>query len=361
MGKFEHIGQAAGRRGEDTMRFNDFELGPASGPVASGRAGAEGHAPVVTLIRAVPRTPKPDDGRLKARFKRALGIARVAAAALAAVLLVGSYPAMMVMAHEIDSSPTSVAMTPASDGVLEHVRQLVEREADGKGWAGDVPVWHPAARLTAMPAWQEGLAEALADVLATQSALLSGGAETDRELMMASRLLRVREEGRMEARLLGASEALSRHTAQQAQSGTAAPDVLRSLEAHTDLILSWASTSGAAIDAVTSDTDTLLARREAIRAFSAARARAQAARAVLAGLRDNAVLQGGLQPAQSMALDEAIAAWGRVAESAPLVVTNGEAGRLPGSDLMSLGYLTAKAARITQSLRDLAGPVEAPR
>jgi hypothetical protein len=318
---------------------------------APGRSSSATAEPVVTVIRAVPRAPKTGESRFKAALTRALRVTRLVLALIFAILLVGTYPVLTVMSHRIDHAPVMLTAGEDSSGVLERVRVLMAREADGPGWAADRPVWHPAARLSAMPAWQETLAEALSDVLVLEAGMSAVNAEPDRDLMMASRLMRVRDDGSMEARLLGAKEALTRHAAREAEGGATKAGTPERLDAHLEMIGAWAGLSGVALASASADADSLLARREAIAAFTAARARAQVARTVLAGLREDGARDGSLSAERLAVLDAVIASWGRVAEASPLLIVNGRVGTFPGSDLLGLGYLNTLAADATLAAR----------
>ena len=79
------------------------------------------------------------------------------------LLLIFGYPASVLAAHNINDRDvilSSDAWVSESAGI---VSTLVSREANTNGWAQDRDAWHPQARLTALPAWQEGIIEASSD------------------------------------------------------------------------------------------------------------------------------------------------------------------------------------------------------
>ena len=119
------------------------------------------------------------------RFKTMLKVSIIAT-------VVGAYPAAIVASHHIDDSP--IALTEQDGWSVPHAGYavtLIARELEGRGWSGDKANWHPQSRLTAMPAWQEAMANALAEHTELMSMLGAEDGVPDPDLAAAARLLPV--------------------------------------------------------------------------------------------------------------------------------------------------------------------------
>jgi|GEM_PF-251896 len=342
------------------MRYRDEH------PVDFDSQADDGQA--ITLIRTVYRTS--DEQRAPGAFERGLmrtwrGV-KIAAVGTALVVAAGAYPAFMINAHQLDDSlPVIESGSTAWHSPAAGMMSLaLARETDGSGWINDHAGWRPEARLTALPAWQAGLSESLGEVARVRAEKAEYEGAPDRDLMMASRLLAVREDGRMGARLTAAIEALARYDGRLAQGLALRPAGAEVALAELDLLDSWSVTGRDALRTAIGDPDGLLGSSDAVAALYNMRGQAQAASIVLAGLAadDPALMTRG---DVATALEKSLAAWREVAEMSPLFVGNAKPGAVfPGNDLMSMAFLVDEARSSTLALRvaiETAAPVEAPK
>lgn len=322
----------------------------------------------ITLIRTVYRTG--DEERAPGAFERGLmkvwrGV-KITAISLAVIAAAGAYPAFMIKAHQLDDSLPLIdadasAWHSPSTGMMS---LALARETDGSGWINDHADWRPEARLTALPAWQAGLSESLGEVARVRAENAEYEGAPDRDLMMASRLLAVREDGRMGARLTAAIEALARYDGRLAQDLAVRAEGAAAALVQIDLLDNWAVTGRDSLRAAIADPDGLLGSTDAVMALYNMRGRAQAASIVLAGLAadDPALMANGNVAA---GLERSLAAWREVAEMSPLFVGNAKPGAVfPGNDLMSMAFLVDEARASTLALRvaiETSAPTEAPK
>ena len=334
-------------------------------PVDFDAVDADGQA--ITLIRTVYRTDEaaPEPGAFERGIMKLWRGIRFAAVSVAVVAVVGAYPAMTVRGHQLDASMPSLAEAPIAwtSDATGLMNVAIARETDGAGWIGDHAIWRPEARLTALPAWQAGLASGLSDVSRARAEAAKYEGAPDRDLMMASRLLAVREDGRMGARLAAAMEAFQRYDGRLAQGLAVQPTGASAALAQLDLIDNWSTNGREALRVAIADPDTVLASVDAVSALYELRGRAQAASIVLAGLAaEDPDLMA--QPDIAAARATAQETWRAVAEMSPLFVGNAEPGAIfPGNDLMSMAYLLDEARAATLALRveiESFAPVEAP-
>jgi len=232
------------------------------------------------------------------------------------MVIIGAYPAMTIAAHKIDDTPIEFANGYEwSVGEIGGTVTLVARILEGPGWAGDSPEWHPRARLTAMPAWQEGIASAASDytrLIAVQSG--------DEDVVAAARLL-APEAGNMKDRLTAAAEILARYDS-NVENGHAVSAVgEKALVEKLRLTAGWAQDSRTSLASATRNIDTWPASYDDIRLFYTAKARAHVAHELLGAALSqeaSAVNERALQDTKA----EALALWRRAAEQKPLFVTN---------------------------------------
>lgn len=267
--------------------------------------------------------------------------------------VLGAYPAMMVTSHAIDDRQVSLdqampwAVPEAGVAVT-----LIAREIRGPGWAADRAPWHPQAQLTAMPAWQSALAEALADHTAMSAALIAEAGAPDSDLEAAARLMRIDDDLYIEPRLAAAAEALARYDGRAArglatriQGGGALAEELR-------LFAGWAESSNMTLVAQSGDAAEWPATDSDIAAFYTAKARAHAAHELLFAsaraepkLMANATLRAEVRKVQDL--------WRRAATQKPLFVYNrGQDNLLMANHLTGMAYLMDEAAAASHALAD---------
>ena len=161
-------------------------------PVEYIEADNDDGKPVVTLLGADiseayldDAEPSPMAAAIGRFWRRIIGLAKFGLV----LLLVGGYPAMTVLGHKVDSSPIVLsAATPWYSNDTGTAMTLLGRELTVAGWASDRSWWHPQARLTALPAWQDGVTGALSEytLLASEHASREPGLP-DSDLLAAAR------------------------------------------------------------------------------------------------------------------------------------------------------------------------------
>ena len=159
--------------------------------------------------------------------------------------LVGGYPAMIAMSHKVDSSAVVLSSaTPWYSNDTGTAMTLLGRELTVAGWANDRSWWHPQARLTALPAWQDGITGALSDftLLASEHAAREPGAP-DTDLLAAARLLVPSQEAEATPRLNAAAEALQSYEGRLSRGLAAKPQGLGVLLDELALYKRWSTDS----------------------------------------------------------------------------------------------------------------------
>lgn len=272
------------------------------------------------------------------------GLINLARLALILAIL-GAYPAAVVMSSKIDDSPVvfpqNQSWSVAGVGVAIH---KIARELEGAGWAADRPDWHPQARLTALPAWQEATAAALSEHVA----LLAGVAVTaegpDGDLAAASRLLMAVPGEEMRPRLTAAAEALNRYDTRASRGLALRPSPEETLPLEMALFAEWAKEGRAALsDRIHAEQSAWPASREDIAAFYDAKAHAHLAHELILAAKARAYgITGDAELA--VALARAEAAWGRAAELKPIFVSN-----LKGSGAILPNHLSSMAWYLSEA------------
>jgi len=296
--------------------------------------------------------PSPVMGFFSRMKKRVIFLFKAATVAA----LVGTYPAMTVMSHNIDDS--QVVFAAGHEWTVPEVgvsMMLLGRELEGNQWAADRDWWHPQSRLTAMPAWQETIAHSIADH--TRLAATETG---DADLASASRLL-VPEGGMMRDRLTAAAEALARYDA-RAESGTALrPEGPVALAASLRLMSDWAAASHTTLSEQVRSNTGWPASRDDVRAFYEAKARAHVAHELLmVTLRHEGrtIAERGLGPQSRDVLEM----YRRAAIQKPLFVSNQRGdGLVLANHLTGMAFLVGEASDASVLLAEaLEAPVTPP-
>jgi len=258
--------------------------------------------------------------------------------------IAGAYPAMRWAAHDIDASlveldaPSGWAAPVAGVAIT-----LIAREVEGPGWTGDRGSWRPAARLTAQPAWQAGLSDALADFAQLSASLAAKDSRTDPDLEAASRLLRPVSHEAMTPRLVAAAEAFARYNGRVDRGLAGQVDTRADIAQTVKLLAGWAESSHSEVALLVGDPEAWPAGKPAVRAFYRARARAHVANNLLlamaehpAGIMETAALRAQYREARAL--------WQRVAAQAPLFVSNQE-----GDGLFLPNHLAAMAWHLEEA------------
>ena len=271
---------------------------------------------------------------------------------LAVIALVCFYPAMIVASHQINDEPVILAAdTPWSSPETGVIINLIGREIEGPGWAGDKAGWHPQARLTALPAWQEAMSTSLSQY----ARLMAGKAQTndgnaDPDLSAAARLLTPESGLDQTPRLTAAAEALARYEGRLERDLATAPRGFQDFVDELALYASWADASGDALRARIGTREGWPAADEDVEAFYAARAHAQVASQLLAA-SVIAEPEMAMRPAVQERLDQMEASWRRAAELNPVLVSS-QAGdaRLMADHLAMMAFYIGEAGEATKAL-----------
>lgn len=295
-------------------------------PVAYEDTTVDPRSPVVTLIGsdlpaaylddAEPSPLMESASRMWRRFTRTLKLGLVA-------LLVGGYPTAMMLSHDVDSTTVELSNLDlwASPEIGTAVT-ILGRELTGPGWADDRAIWHPQARLTALPAWQDGLISALSEHTLL-SAEIAGDGEglSDKDLLAAGRLLAPEADVEAVPRLNAAAEALQRYDGRLSRGLAAAPAGIDSLQAELSLFAGWATRGENKLTSRANLVEGWPASRADVEAVYEARAHAHVAGELLAasiGREQDLVISRESAEAR----DAAIRAWNRAANFNPVFVSS---------------------------------------
>lgn len=263
------------------------------------------------------------------------------------LVVIGTYPALTITAHHIDDSTIEFADGYEwSVGEIGGTVTLVARILEGPGWADDQPKWHPAARLTAMPAWQDGIVRAASDY--TRLIAVQTGNE---DVAAAARLMTPQDVGTKD-RLTAAAEILARYDS-SVENGhdkiilgeTALAEKLR-------LTAGWASDARSTLAKASRDTDTWPASFEDIQEFYRAKAKAHVAHELLSAALAQ---QPEIISKRSLSVDQAnaLAMWRRAAMQKPLFVTNQSGSdAILGNHLTNMAFLMDEAGTASAALAE---------
>jgi len=278
------------------------------------------------------------------------------------VAVIGAYPAAVVISSHIDDSPVvfppNESWSVSGVGVAIH---KVARELAGAGWASDRDSWHPQARLTALPAWQEATAAGLSEHVKLLSEVAANSDGPDGDLAAASRLLMEVPGEDMRPRLTAAAEALNRFDTRASRGLALRPAPEETLPLEMALFAGWAKADLAALsDRINAEQDILLASKEDITAFYAAKARAHLAHELILASKVRAYgLTGDSQVAARFARAEA--SWKRAAEMKPVFVSNRDgSGALLPNHLSGMAFYLYEAEQASGDLASLLAPPALP-
>ncbi len=326
-------------------------------PVAYEEVPSEPRAPVITLIGsdlpaaylddAEPSPLMESASRLWRRITNSIKLAIV-------VLLVGGYPAAMVMSHQVDASPIVLSnMEPWASPEVGVALNILGRELTGPGWARDKPGWHPQSRLTALPAWQEGLITALSEHTLLSASIASGvDGSPDPDLIAAGRLLAPEANVEAVPRLNAAAQALQRYDGRLSRGLASAPAGIDSLQAELTLFTGWAEAAEARLRRSANSAEAWPASRADIETIYLARAHAHAANQLLtASLAREPDLIINRDAAE--ARDKALAAWKRAARFNPVFISSQTGtNRFLSDHPATMAFYMAEAASTTKALQD---------
>lgn len=295
-------------------------------PAAYEEAESKGKPPIVTLIGSdLPEAylddaePSPLMETLGRFWRRMVGTTKIAAV----LALVGGYPAATMMSHQVDDS--QIVMAPSDSWTSPEIGTaltLVGRELTGAGIAADRGDWHPQARLTALPAWQDSAFAALSEyVLASADMILDEDGRADVDLTAAGRLLAPAEDTKLEPRLHAAAEALQRFDGRVSREVADAPAGLGTLYARLDMFAAWASEAQTELRVRANTAEAWPAAKEDVTAIYSARARAHVTGQLLMATFLN---EPGMvsSPDAAEAMDRAFATLRRAATFSPMIISS---------------------------------------
>ncbi len=237
--------------------------------------------------------------------------------------LVGGYPALMVTSHKVDSSAIVLSQAaPWYSNDVGTAMTLLGRELTVAGWADDRAWWHPQARLTALPAWQEGVTGALSEyaLLSSEHASREAGAP-DSDLLAAARLLTPSANAEAIPRLNAAAEALQSYEGRLSRGLAAQPKGVGVLTDELILYKSWAEDSKARLRSSVDRAEAWPASKADIEAIYKTRAYAQVASQLLSAslIQEPELIK---TRAAAEARDRAMFAWRRAATFNPMFVSS---------------------------------------
>lgn len=273
--------------------------------------------------------------------------------------VLGAYPAAAVLSSKINDHPVvfpqQESWSVAGVGVAIH---KIARELAGAGWAADRPDWHPQARLTALPAWQEATAAALSQHVALLADVAATADGPDGDLAAASRLLMAVPGEEMRPRLISAAETLNRYDTRASRGLALRPTPEETLPREMALFATWAGESRARLaDQINAEQQSgWPASQDDISAFYEAKARAHLAHELILAAKARAFTITG-DTELAVALARAEAAWGRAAEMKPLFVSNQHGtGALLPNHLSSMAWYLTEAEQASAFLAGKLAP-----
>ena len=262
------------------------------------------------------------------------------------------YPALVAGSHDIkDDTVILSAERPWTSPETGIMITMIGREIEGPGWATDRPGWHPQARLTGLPAWQETLSASMSEyarLMASEARTPRGAADPD--LSAAARLLTIDPQLTQTPRLAAAAEALARYEGRLERELAAPSTGYDSLLGKLALMASWSDISTTELGEQIALRDGWPASKADITAFYAARARAQLASQLLPA-SIGAEPEVAVSEAVQSRIDRLEAAWRRAATLDPVFVSNqsGDA-RLMADHLAMMAYYIGEAGQATREL-----------
>lgn len=324
-------------------------------PVAYEEVGDPSRDPIVTLIGSdLPPAylddaePSPLMEGMSRMWQRIINTFKLGIIAA----LVGGYPAAMVLSHKVDSSPiTTSDIEPWASPEIGAMLTMIGRELTGPSWSGDRPNWHPQSRLTALPAWQNGLANALSQYAGFSASIATSGETDDADLLAAARLLAPQEDAQGIPRLNAAAEALQRYDGRLSRGFAVAPAGNDSLQQELDLFTGWASNISLDLGDRANRAEAWPASRADIEAIYNARAYAHVAGQLLAAsLQREPDLIADRDTAEIR--DAALAAWTRAANFNPVFISS-QAGnnRFLSDHPATMAFYMAEAETATSALQ----------
>jgi hypothetical protein len=263
-----------------------------------------------------------------------------------------AYPTLMVLSSDVGDRRIAslVDRTQWTAPWAGGAATLMEKHFSALGWASDASDWTPMARLTAKPALQRAMAEAVGEYITLKAQDAAATGQPDSDLSAAARLINVSSTG---VQLRAARDALVNFDRRERRRGAVADSDPARLAAQLRLVEAWATRSQGEIARSAAMLGSSPIDGGATAAVYSAKGRAQAAYVFIETMHwpedGKAVAARGA----------ALSAWKSAAEFHPLVVLNGSPdGSLFGNHAASMGFLMGQAQKATA---DYLAAIEAPK
>ncbi len=228
---------------------------------------------------------------------------------------------------------------------------IVDREMLENGWSPEAPEWAPVSRLTAMPAYQSALVEAIGQHTALASQQTTKDQDPDPDLQAAARLLT----GSVNtAELRAAREALASYDGRVRLHKVEDVVLPSEFADRLDLMADWSAQSGRELLEIFNSAKGVPLDDSAVMAVYRGRARAYLAHRLIWSMNE----PYGIETRE--ARDYALRSWEKAARFEPLVVLNGgrEALVFP-SHAAAMRALLMEAETATRNYAQLVRPASA--
>ena len=265
----------------------------------------------------------------------------------AIVALLGAYPTLIVASSDVGDQDLDRLVNRADWAApwVGGVSTLMEDHFNQLGWAPDAAPWEPMARLTAKPAYQSSMAQALGEFIGVADKQAAATGEPDVDLAAAARLV---NEDSTAIQLRAARDALVNHDRRLRRRDEVTDLNASQVAEQLALVSAWAAASQTDIVSSATAIGGSPMDEEATRAVYAAKGRATVSWLMLASMQWPASADA------AKARDIALKAWREVAEFHPLIVFNGDPdGSLFGNHAASMSFLIGQAEAATTSLQTL--------
>ena len=273
--------------------------------------------------------------------------------AMMLLLIAGVYPLMIVLSSRIPNTlPAEVPVNVWADPKIGASVELLEHELDVSGWAASQPNWHPQSRLTAMPAFQQGMADVIASFAAKRSELLSGPS-VDSDLEHAQSLLARLDTQNAEDKLHAAIEALRRFDGRKARDLLEDRSADELLSGDLRLFSQIATDSALDLRQIASEKSRGFFNRDVVASYYRTKGKLY-----MIGLLMRATRSGEMvSPELNEALNTVNAALSRAVKPSPLTVSNPQPGSfsLGGNDVITLAFLAEEAAAAMRDMSEAGG------